>query len=88
VGISVDAAPAYDDVFAQNPEIVEVGCWAHARRYFKEAMPTAAVVCAHVLALRISLIVITRFGIVISGFGIVITEWSESRWTVPLWASL
>ncbi len=49
--LQVDAAPAYDDVFAQHPEIVEVGCWAHARRYFKEAMPTAAVTCAHVLAL-------------------------------------
>ena len=41
--LQVDAAPAYDDVFAQHPEIIEVGCWAHARRYFKEAMPTAAV---------------------------------------------
>lgn len=49
--LQVDAAPAYDDVFAQHPEIIEVGCVAHARRYFKEAMPTAAVVCAHVLAL-------------------------------------
>ncbi len=28
-------APAYDDVFAQHPEIIEVGCWAHPRRYFK-----------------------------------------------------
>ncbi len=41
--LQVDAAPAYDDVFAQYPEIIEVACWAHARRYFKEAMPTAAV---------------------------------------------
>ncbi len=49
--LQVDAAPAYDDVFAQYPEIIEVGCWAHARRYFKEAMPTAAVTCAQVLAL-------------------------------------
>ena len=48
--LQVDAAPAYDDVFAQHPEIIEVGCWAHARRYFKEAMPTAAVPCAQVLA--------------------------------------
>ena len=47
----MDAAPAYDDVFGQHPEIIEVGCMAHARRYFKEAMPTAAVVCAQVLAL-------------------------------------
>jgi transposase len=27
--LQVDAAPAYDDVFAQHPEIIEVGCWAH-----------------------------------------------------------
>ena len=46
----MDAAPAYDDVFAQHPEIIEVGCWAHARRYFKEALPTAAIPCAQVLA--------------------------------------
>jgi transposase len=49
--LQVAAAPAYDDVFAQHPEIIEVGCWAHARRYFKEAMPTAAVPCAQVLAI-------------------------------------
>ena len=49
--LQVDAAPAYDDLFAQCPEIIEVGCMAHARRYFKEAMPTAAVVCAQVLAM-------------------------------------
>lgn len=48
--LQADAAPAYDDVFAQQPAIVEVGCWAHARRYFKEAMPTAPGVCAPVVA--------------------------------------
>jgi transposase len=49
--LQVDAAPAYDDVFAQHPEIIEVGCMAHVRRYFKEALPTAALPCARVLAL-------------------------------------
>jgi len=49
--LRVDAAPAYDDVFAQYTGIIEVGCWAHARRYFKEAMPMAAVPCAQVLAI-------------------------------------
>ena len=49
--LQVDAAPAYDDVFAQHPEIIEVGCMAHARRYFKEALPTAAVPCAQTLAI-------------------------------------
>jgi hypothetical protein len=38
-------------MFTQYPGIIEVGCWAHARRYFKEAMPTAAVTCAQALAL-------------------------------------
>ncbi len=34
------AAPAYNDVFAQSPGIIEVGCMAHARRYFSsEALP-------------------------------------------------
>jgi hypothetical protein len=37
--LQVDAAPAYDDVIAQHPEIIEVGCLAHMRRYFKEARP-------------------------------------------------
>jgi transposase len=49
--LQVDAAPAYDDVFAQSPGIIEVGCMAHARRYFKEALPTAAVPCAQTLAI-------------------------------------
>jgi transposase len=49
--LQVDAAPAYDDVFVQYPGIIEVGCMAHARRYFKEALPTAAVPCAQTLAL-------------------------------------
>ncbi len=49
--LQVDAAPAYDDVFAQFPAIIEIGCWAHARRYFKEALPTAAVSCAQALAI-------------------------------------
>ena len=49
--LQVDAAPAYDEVFAQSPGLIEVGCWAHARRYFKEALPTAALPCAQVLAL-------------------------------------
>jgi hypothetical protein len=38
--LQADAAPAYDDVYAKLP-ITEVGCWAHARRRFKEAVRTA-----------------------------------------------
>lgn len=39
--LQADAAPAYDDVYARHPQIVEVGCWAHARRYFKESEQTS-----------------------------------------------
>lgn len=39
--LQVDAAPAYDDIFATQAQIIEVGCWAHARRYFKDAELTA-----------------------------------------------
>jgi len=46
--LQVDAAPAYDEVFLTRP-IVEVGCWAHARRYFKDAVATAAVEATQVL---------------------------------------
>jgi len=35
-----DAAPAFDEVHRSLP-IVEVGCWAHARRRFKEAVRTS-----------------------------------------------
>jgi transposase len=48
--LQADAAPAYDDVYSRHPEIREVACFAHARRYFKEAAPTAARECAQVLA--------------------------------------
>ena len=49
--LQADAAPAYDDVFLRHPELIEVGCWAHARRYFKDAAASAALPCAQVLAL-------------------------------------
>jgi len=47
--LQADAAPAYDDIFKQNAEILEVGCWAHARRYFKEAVSSAALPATQVL---------------------------------------
>jgi transposase len=46
--LQADAAPAFNDVYQFRP-IVEVGCWAHARRYFKEAVATAAVEATRVL---------------------------------------
>jgi transposase len=47
--LQADAAPAYDEVFQRHPEIIEVGCWAHARRYFKDALATAVVEAAQVV---------------------------------------
>jgi transposase len=47
--LQADAAPAFDDVFIRYPQIKEVGCWAHARRYFKEAASSAALECTQVL---------------------------------------
>jgi transposase len=38
--LQADAAPAFDDVHQKLP-IIEVGCWAHARRRFKEAVRTS-----------------------------------------------
>jgi transposase len=38
--LQADAAPAFDEAYRKLP-IVEVGCWAHARRRFKEAVRTS-----------------------------------------------
>jgi transposase len=47
--VQADAAPIYDPLFEGRTDLIEVGCWAHARRKFKEAAPTAAERCALVL---------------------------------------
>jgi len=49
--LQADAAPGYDELFKQRPEIIEVGCWAHARRYFKEAVSSAPTQAARVVAM-------------------------------------
>ena len=49
--LQADAAPAYDGLFERHPDILEVGCWAHARRYFKEAVASAAAVAVPMLML-------------------------------------
>lgn len=49
--LQADAAPAYDDVYRQSPDIDEVGCWAHTRRYFKEAQATSPVEASQVVVL-------------------------------------
>jgi len=46
--LQADAAPAFDDVYRTRP-ITEVGCWAHARRRFKEALRTSPKEAAHVV---------------------------------------
>jgi transposase len=35
--LQADAYAGYDALFRTRPDLVEVGCWAHARRYFFEA---------------------------------------------------
>lgn len=49
--LQADAAPAYDEVYRQYVDIKEVGCWAHARRYFKEAQATNPVPAAQAVVL-------------------------------------
>jgi transposase len=39
--LHVDAYGGYDGIFKDNPDIIEVGCWAHARRKFDEAKGAA-----------------------------------------------
>jgi len=45
---AADRGPAFDVIHRTRP-IIEVGCWAHARRYFKEAVRSAAVEATQVL---------------------------------------
>ena len=36
--VQVDASSVYHELFRQNPDIIEVGCWAHARRRFFDCL--------------------------------------------------
>jgi transposase len=36
--LHVDASAVYHELFRRDPSVVEVGCWAHARRKFFEAL--------------------------------------------------
>ena len=58
--LQADAAPAYDDVFVTYREITEVGCWAHCRRYYKEAVSSSPVGAVQVLTLIRELYAIER----------------------------
>jgi|LWDU01.1.fsa_nt_gi transposase len=42
--VQADAAQPFDGVFA-SPDRVEVGCWAHARRYFEDAAKKGDQIC-------------------------------------------
>jgi transposase len=58
--LQADAAPAYDGLFERHAEIIEVGCWAHARRYFKDVVASAATVAVPMLMLIRELYAIER----------------------------
>lgn len=38
--LHVDASAVYHELFRQHPDVVEVGCWAHTRRKFFNALDT------------------------------------------------
>ncbi len=48
--LQADAYSGYDEVFRAG-RVIEVGCWAHARRYFYEAVKTALEPATELLAL-------------------------------------
>jgi hypothetical protein len=50
--LQCDAYAGYDELFRTRPHVVEVGCWAHARRKFVEAEKTHAAL-AHEAVARI-----------------------------------
>ncbi|MEK7752352.1 MAG: IS66 family transposase [Acidobacteriota bacterium] len=47
--VHADAYSGYDHLFAHSDRIVEVGCWAHARRKWDEALDSARLPCTDVL---------------------------------------
>jgi transposase len=47
--LQADAANVFDGIYCPGA-IIEVGCWAHARRYFHEARTSAAACAAEALA--------------------------------------
>ena len=48
--LQADAYSGYDPVIHQsNGLIIEAACWAHARRYFEQALPNDSKVCGLVL---------------------------------------
>jgi transposase len=47
--VQADAYSGYDHLFASHPRLVEVGCWAHARRKWDEALKAAPQPCTEML---------------------------------------
>jgi transposase len=47
--VQADAYSGYDHLFAHSDRIVEVGCWAHARRKWDEALESARLPCTEMI---------------------------------------
>jgi transposase len=47
--VHADAYGGYDELFQTNKQIIEVGCWAHARRKFDEAKNSAIKPCTEII---------------------------------------
>jgi transposase len=47
--VHADAYSGYDHLFANSQSIIEVGCWAHARRKWDEALNSARKPCTEML---------------------------------------
>ena len=47
--VQADAYAGYDHLFANSDRILEVGCWAHARRKWDEALSSARLPCTDIL---------------------------------------
>ncbi len=47
--VQADAYSGYDHLFANSDQIIEVGCWAHARRKWDEALNSARLPCTEIL---------------------------------------
>lgn len=47
--VHADAYSGYDHLFANSDRIIEVGCWAHARRKWDEALSSARLPCTDIL---------------------------------------
>ena len=48
--VQADAYAGYDHLFASSDRIIEVGCWAHARRKWDEALASARLPCTEIVS--------------------------------------